>query len=290
MRSSSRTTEIGIDLHLHSVFSDGLKTPAELCAMAASRRLQWVALCDHDTLAGQREMRLAAREHGLNILSGVEVSTGEGGRTHLLCYLADDENEPLRAFLSELVSDRQSRAREIVHRLSLAGVTLPEALARPLDASNVGRAHIARAMVRAGAVRTVSAAFEKYLGEGRCAYVPRQTPPTSDAVRTLNRMGAVVVLAHPTQLGLTDGALCALIAEWKAAGLCGLEVFHPSASAQATRRLEALARREGLLVTGGSDYHGDENTRAQIGRLPSGWHNRERDVLALAEAVSSRRT
>lgn len=279
-------TEIGVDLHLHSVFSDGLKTPSELCGMAASMHIQWAALCDHDTLSGQEEMRLSARKQGLNVLTGVEVSTGEGGRTHLLCYVAHERSEALAAYLSGLASDRRERSREILSRLSRLGAGLPEALAGPLDAPNTGRAHIARALVKSGAVKTVSEAFDRYLGEGCPAYVPRRTPPTGEAIRRLSAMGAVVVLAHPMRLGLTDEALLPLIAEWKAAGLRGLEAFHPSASAQAAKRLERLARREGLLVTGGSDYHGDENTRSRVGRLPSGWHSREADVLALAEAVA----
>lgn len=278
-------SEPGVDLHLHSVFSDGLKTPEALCGMAAAMDMRWVALCDHDTLKGQQDMLAAARAHGLNALPGVEVSTGEGGRTHLLCYVADARNPTLTTFLTDLASDRRKRAGDILSRLADAGVSLPEALARELDAPQVGRAHIARALVKAGAVKTVSEAFERYLGEGKCAYVPRRTLPTGEAVRRLSAMGAVVVLAHPMRLGLSDAALYPLIAEWKAAGLRGLEAFHPSASAQAARRLERLARDEGLLVTGGSDYHGDENTRVRVGRLPAGWHERQRDVDALCEAV-----
>ena len=134
---------------------------------------------------------------------------------------------------------------------------------------NCNRAHIAREMIRAGYVHTVSQAFDRWLGEGKPAYAARDTVSAAGAVRVLAAAGAVPVLAHPVKLGLEPAVLAALISHLKENGLAGMEVYHPSASVKNTRMLDAAARRMGLLVTGGSDFHGDTGDR--LGRLPGTW-------------------
>lgn len=177
------------------------------------------------------------------------------------------------------------RAGRILDRLAEAGLTVTPKMRALPDIPSVGRAHFARALVESGQARDVHQAFERYLSEGRPGYVPRAPLPTGDTVAALSGMGLVVVLAHPMRLELERETLYALIREWKARGLRGVEAYHPSAGRRGARLLDALTRKEGLLVTGGSDYHGDAGTRARMGRLPCGWRTLERDIAALMAAV-----
>ena len=177
------------------------------------------------------------------------------------------------------------RAGRILDRLAEAGLTVTPKMRALPDIPSVGRAHFARALVESGQARDVHRAFDRYLSEGRPGYVPRASLSTGDTVAALSGMGLVVVLAHPMRLELERETLYALIREWKARGLRGVEAYHPSAGRRGARLLDALAREEGLLVTGGSDYHGDAGTRARMGRLPCGWRTLERDIAALMAAV-----
>ena len=282
------SASIGIDLHVHSVFSDGLKTPSELAVMAHKARLSYFALCDHDTADGYADMKRALANSRITLIPGAEISTGQSGSTHVLCYGPGVLNPGMTAFLQEIAGERVGRAAEIMRLLAREGVVIPEERqAQLLASSSVGRTHIARAIIETGAVNTVKQAFDRYLAQGRPAYVPRRLPSTTEAVEKLSRMQVVTVLAHPMRTGLADAALHAFILSLKECGLQGIEAYHPSANAQTARMLESLARQERLLVTGGSDYHGDHDSTAHIGRLPSGWQTRKQDIDALFDAIAS---
>lgn len=275
------------DLHMHSVFSDGLKTPETLCAMAHELGLQAVALTDHDTVGGVEEMGRAAQAHGLDWLPGVEIGSGASGRTHIVCYGSAVEGTEMRAFLQRMSDTRKARAEEMVRLLETkAGIHLTEEGLKLLDRPNVSRPHVARAMVASGVVDTTDEAFDRYLAEGKCAYVPRTLLSAQETVVLARRLGAVPVLAHPMRLKMEETAITAFILSLKEAGLMGVEAFHPSASPRMAGQLEALARREGLLVTGGSDYHGDPQAHARIGGLAEGWTAIREDVQALMNAVN----
>ncbi len=276
------------DLHLHSLYSDGLLPPEALARQAAALGLTVIALCDHDTVDGLAPMARAVQTQNalrpappLTLVPGLEVSTGDGGRTHILCYGARPDDPALLRFLREAADDRRQRMQQMLARLQGEGVALtPDMQALP-DAPSAGRAHLARALVQAGVVPGIKAAFDRYLNEGRPAYVPRRYLPTGEAVAFLHGLGYVPVLAHPMRSGLSAQALPPLLHEWQGLGLCGLEVYHPSASRRDVRALDALARGMGLLVTGGSDFHGDRASRARMGVLPSGWHAMAQDECAL---------
>ncbi len=278
-----------IDLHVHSVFSDGLKTPDELCRMAVKAGVQAIALCDHDTVNGLPAMRKACEQHGLTLIPGVEVSTGQGGKAHVLCYGANVESTEMKAFLDEMANERIGRADAIMDRLAAESIVIPpERRAELKQMPSIGRAHIARELIAMGVVNTMQQAFDRYLVEGRPAYVPRRQLPTVQAVDTLRQMNAVPVLAHPMRMGLDTAALHALIHSLKGVGLMGVEAYHPSANVRAARMLDGIARQENLLVTGGSDYHGDPGSAVHIGRLPAGWPSRENDLSALKSALQSK--
>lgn len=276
-----------LDLHLHSRFSDGLETPESLCAKAARLRLKAVALCDHDTTDGLAPMAEAvaalntAQPEPMAFIPSIELSAGLNGRTHILGYGVDPRHAGLIACLTGAKRDRQARAEAILDRLEAEDIRLPADVRASLNSPTVGRAHIARALMAQGVVNTVQQAFDRYLAEGRSAYVPRKLLPAADAAALLKAAGAIPVLAHPCRLALDEPALLALISELAEAGLMGVEAYHPSASPSSARQLEGFARRMGLLVTGGSDYHGDPNTRVALAHMPSGWQSWQDDLLAL---------
>jgi predicted metal-dependent phosphoesterase TrpH len=280
-----------IDLHIHSTISDGLETPAELYARARREGITALALCDHDTVAGVKVMQDVIRTDEqsnpdrppLRYLPSIELSTGDGGHAHLLGYGVDVDDPRLLETLDTMQQDRVDRCKRILCLLRKQGIRLcchvEEELLRP----GTGRAHIARAMVEAGAVNTMQQAFDRYLARGKCAYIARRYMSIADGVRLLTEAGATVVLAHPCRLSTDPQNLRALVGELMQAGLAGLEAYHPSASRQQAPMLDAMARSLGLLVTGGSDYHGDPCCCTKIGRMPSGWKDPEGDLQKLME-------
>jgi len=279
---------VGIDLHVHSCFSDGVKTLAELAVMAHKAGVSYFALCDHDTANGWADMKKALENSRITLIPGAEISTGQSGSTHVLCYGPKVNSVEMQLFLQSIAQERIGRAEEMMRRLAKEGIFIPEQRqAQLLASSSVGRTHLARAIVERGACSTVKQAFERYLGQGRPAYVPRNLPTTTEAVEKLTDMKVVTVLAHPMRIGLEGTALHAFIQTLKECGLMGLEAYHPSASHSSAKQLETLARQENLLVTGGSDYHGDPGSTAHIGRLPSGWQTRAQDMQALTDAISN---
>ncbi len=287
---------IPADLHVHSRYSDGLLSPAALCALALQRRMETLALCDHDTTDGLIPMAQAAAACNragtrLTVFPAIELSTGSDGHTHVLGYGIDPNFEPLQTVIAALRAKRQARGLQMLEALRVLGVELPaDALAgADMPSVAVGRPHVARALIRAGVVRTVEEAFDHYLDEGRPAYVPLEHISAADAVTLLSAAGAVPVLAHPARLRLTPQALEALILSLAERGLRGVEVYHPSASRRDLRTLDGIAKRNGLLVTGGSDFHGDPGSRVELGETPGGWRSWKADTEALAEAMAERR-
>ena len=282
-----------IDLHTHSVYSDGLLTPDALCALAIRKKVSVIALCDHDTTDGLAPMAdVVARCNGegasLRFLPAVELSTGSDGRTHILGYGADPTGIPLQTAMLELRRCRRERGAQMLKALADLGIHIPPVFLPDPEAQGlpIGRPHVARALVRMGAVRTMEQAFDRYLGEGRPAYVPLEHMTALQAIALLREAKAVPVLAHPMRIGLNVQMVEALITSFQNDGLQGVEVFHPSCSHQNARALESIARRHGLLVTGGSDFHGDRGSRASLGGLPSGWKDWKADLHALTDAMA----
>ena len=255
--------------------------------MAQKTGVEVLALCDHDTTEGANRLQEALDGSGVTAVCGVEVSTGQGGSTHILCYGPGVLGADMQQFLQQMAQERISRADEMIRLLAREGAVIPEEKRRLLLASpSVGRPHIARALIELGVVNTVKQAFDRYLTQGRPAYVPRRLLPTAEAVETLSRMHVLTVLAHPVRMGLEHEALHALVQSLKACGLRGLEAWHPSASSRAAAQLDRLARQCDLLVTGGSDYHGDPGSTVHMGRLPSGWDRKTQDVDTFLHALS----
>jgi hypothetical protein len=255
---------VRIDLHTHSTASDGTERPAELVAAAVRAGLDVVALTDHDTTSGWDEAERAAVEHGIALVRGTEVSTrAHGVSVHLLSYLHDPTHPALARELEQTRHARDGRARAIV---DLLGADHPirweDVLEHVQLGTVVGRPHIANALVRLGVVADRDEAFAALLRSDGKYHVPHYAPSTAAAVRAVRAAGGVPVLAHPGADGRGRIVPDAVFDELAAAGLAGIEVHHRDHTPEQRERLQAIADRLGLLVTGSSDYHGAGKTNS----------------------------
>lgn len=250
------------DLHMHSGHSDGTRSTADLVRMAAGAGLRAIALTDHDTVSGVAEIVDAAREAGIEVVPGVELSTHhEGTDLHLLGYFVDYRAQGFLAALERFRGERKARAERIVARLDELGVGVPwDEVEAAAAGGAIGRPHIARAMVAMGHVADVEEAFQKWLRPDRPGYVERYAFATSEAIRLVRDAGGLAVLAHP---GTVSDA--GVVEELAASSLDGLEVDHPRNDAAQRERLRELAARHDLLETGGSDFHGDPDRPGEAG-------------------------
>ncbi len=249
---------VRIDLHTHSTASDGTQPPAVLVAAAAQAGLDVVALTDHDTTAGWDEAAAAARQVGIALVRGSEVSARSGGvSVHLLSYLQDPAHPALADEFARVVDARLHRAERIVTALAAdVPITWEQVLAQAGGAAAVGRPHIADVLVTNGVVRDRDEAFATLLRNGSRYYVPHYAPDAVAAVRAIRAAGGVPVFAHPGADGRGRIVPDSVFDELADAGLAGLEVHHRDHDEAQRARLSAIAERLGLLVTGSSDYHG----------------------------------
>lgn len=270
------------DLHMHTAASDGVLSPGALVDFAASRGVTLMAITDHDTFDGVDSLR--GVETPIPVLTGVELSMRDMKGLHLLGYGMSEARE-LREVVRSLAQKRLTRAARMVDKLCQMGFPLDYEGIRAGCKGTVGRLHIARAMVEKGYVRNTEAAFDRYIGEGREGYIPNESLTMAQALPLLRRNGFVPVLAHPAELEQKDETTRMLIERWQAQGLMGVEVYHPSQQKRGFAQLDATARRMGLLVTGGSDYHCDDNRHGQPGCMVSRWRTAAEDAAALLAAV-----
>jgi predicted metal-dependent phosphoesterase TrpH len=250
---------VRIDLHSHSTASDGTDPPAEVMRRGRAAALDVIALTDHDTLAGHDEARQALPE-GLALVTGMELSARlDSHSVHMLSYLPRGASPELAAECQAIRDDRVRRGQATVERLRDLGVDVTwEQVAELAAGGSVGRPHIARAMVEAGAIATPREAFgPDWIGTGGRAYVSRYALDPARAIGLVRASGGAVVLAHPGAISrgwrIPDQAVAALAQ----AGLAGLEVDHPDHDEAERARLRALAADLDLVTTGGSDDHGD---------------------------------
>jgi predicted metal-dependent phosphoesterase TrpH len=241
-----------------------LLAPAALVARAAQCGLQTISVTDHDTFAGLREAGEAARHWGLRLVSGVEITAVEGERdVHMLAYFIDPSNQPFAGFLVAQRADRIRRVREIAERLASLGYGIESAQlvasAPDRGGHSIGRPQIADALIAAGHARDRDDAFDRLLGNGCPAFVPRCGPTPEAVVSLVREAGGVVSMAHP---GLTR--MDHIIAPLAAAGLASLEVRHSDHDLATEQHYRALAAEHALAVSGGSDFHGDTGHRATV--------------------------
>ncbi len=258
-----------VDLHMHSTASDGSQSPRDVVRAAKNAGLAAIALTDHDTVAGLAEAQAAGAELDVRIVNGIELSAVEGdAETHMLgLHLSD--TLVIERELGALRDMRARRGQQIVDKLISLGVmvTFDDVLSQA-GGGAVGRPHVARALVADGWATDVRDAFDRYLGAGKPAYVAKDQLGMAAAIAIIHAAGGLAVLAHPGPAG-TRERLTALTA----LGMDGVEVRHPGHSPNDTNRLNALASQLGLLVSGGSDWHGAAEGPRTIGmmQVPFEW-------------------
>lgn len=258
-----------IDLHTHSTSSDGSLTPTQLVELAATIGLEAIALTDHDTLDGIRPAQEAASAAGIELIPGVELSLDwDRGGMHMLVLWLEPGSGPLQDRLAEIQDARNNRNARIIGRLNELGldITLAEVEEEAGDGS-VGRPHFAAVMVRKGFVTDIKAAFDEYLAKGRPGYMSRMRLGPEDAIELARRSGGVPILAHAHTLGLENQAeVEAVLARLSNAGLVGIECHYGSYDADERAGYTRMARRFGLLASGGSDFHGTYKADVALGR------------------------
>ncbi|MFO7535404.1 MAG: PHP domain-containing protein [Kiritimatiellia bacterium] len=257
-----------IDLHFHSIFSDGDYTPEELAALGHKHGLTAMALTDHDTMEGVERFLAACRANGMQAATGVEISAEfNPGTMHVLGYFADPANAALKHALVNIREGRHLRNVQIVKQLQALGcdMTLEECAAEA-GGEVVGRPHIALILQKKGYVKNKDEAFEKFLAKGKPGYVPRFRLLPAECVKIIRDAGGVAVLGHPFTLQLKPEALRQTVADLAAAGLGGIEVYYSEHSDEQTRYYKELADDFGLVASGGSDYHGRITPDIKLGR------------------------
>jgi predicted metal-dependent phosphoesterase TrpH len=275
-----------IDLHLHTTASDGTLAPGDLVARAAACGLTTISVTDHDTIAALAEARRAADARGMTVVPGIEITAVEAGRdVHVLGYFFDPESKALADFLRDQRADRLRRVREMCGRLAAMGFTVSASLAVECGSEDsgrsVGRPAVADALVRAGYARDRDDAFERLIGQGAPAYVPRHGVSIAEVITIVREAGGITSLAHPVLAGVDD-----LIPSLAARGLTAIEARHSDHSPEVEAHYRALASRLGLSVSGGSDFHGDDTANAAaLGVVTLG----AEDFAALGERAGSGR-
>lgn len=242
------------DLHIHSSCSDGTDAPEAIVVKAKEYGLGAIAVTDHDNIDGVERAIAAGRKNGVQVVSGLELSTYSIAEVHILGYDVDVHSAELCERLERMRVQRKERICKILDNLAAMGIRLD---ASSLDGikGSVGRPHVARLLIEGGYATSVNDAFDRYLGEGAKAYVPSRRITPAEGVKLIRAAGGVPVLAHP-MLIKQKGRLSDLVQGLVGVGLGGIETYYPSHSAQDIAILSDIAKRNGLITTGGSDYHG----------------------------------
>ena len=247
-----------IDLHAHTTHSDGSATPEELIAQACAKGARAVAITDHDTVSAIAQARVAAGSAGIEFVPGIEISAEfSPGTMHILGYFIDEQSEQLGAKLDELRQARARRNPQIAERLQALGFDINyDEVAGLAGNQVVGRPHFGRLMIQKGYVATMQEAFDRFLKKDAVAYVPKTRLSPRDSIALIHNAGGVAVLAHPYQLKVSNEETEQLIGDLAELGLDGIEAVYSRHSASERITYTEMAARQGLLVTGGSDYHG----------------------------------
>ncbi|MEY8515949.1 PHP domain-containing protein [Lachnospiraceae bacterium 29-84] len=256
-----------IDLHTHSTESDGTLSPEALVEHAKELGLSAIALTDHDTVNGLPKARRRAKELGIELVPGIELSTDyEGMEVHILGYYMDETEPAFLTKLQEFVDGRERRNDQMMELLQKEGFAITmEDLRRENPDSVITRAHISRYLVEHGFVKDKATVFQVYLGDGRRCYVPREKITPFEAIRLIQLGGGLAFFAHPVLCHMEDGRLRSFVQSLKEAGLAGIEAMYSLNRPEDEAYLKRLAEEYGLLVSGGSDFHGENKPDIQLG-------------------------
>ena len=258
-----------IDLHVHTLASDGSDTPVDVVRMAAELGLRAIAVTDHDTFAGLPEAIEAGARYGVEVVPGVELSTiYDGVEVHVLGYYMDAGHPRLRAMMARATAERNARNETMVQRLHDAGypVTMDALHAEFPGQTMLGRPHISEYLMRRGYVASVQDGMKNLLGCGKPFYVARYNIPLEESVETLRAAGGLPVVAHLFKYRYTPEQLTAMVDAATAAGAVGLEAMYTNYTPAQEQAVRVLAAERGLLCTGGTDYHGARKPDIALGR------------------------
>lgn len=257
-----------IDLHTHSNASDGSMTPKELIFHAKEAGLSAVALTDHDTADGIALAKEAAKEAGIEFIPGIEFAAYYKDReVHIVGLFIDETNREFITATQQAAADRAKRNAQMIQRMQEAGIDISlEALYAEEGDGILTRANFAACLIRRGAASSVNEAFKKYLDKGRPFYIPRKKLLPEDAIRYIHVSGGIAVLAHPLLYHFTDNELDTCMADLKSLGIDALEAYYSRNRLFDTGRMKALAKKYGLVLSGGSDFHGSYKPDIAIGR------------------------
>lgn len=253
------------DLHIHTNYSDSTLTPKDVIEDAHKNDISCIAITDHDTLSGIQPATEAAKKYNIEVISGIELSSEINGKdVHVLGYLFDHLNKNFIDKLNCIQDTRVGRMEKMINKLKELGIDNIELeeVCSLAKTKSVGRPHLAFMLRQKGWVSQISEAFDKYLAEGAPAYFPKYKQTPSEAIKLINEMGGVAVLAHPmiTQI---DELIPGLVRD----GLKGIEVFYPNASKNTIDFYKGIARKHNLVTTGGSDSHGSAKKNIYIGKV-----------------------
>ncbi len=263
-----------IDLHIHSTASDGTLTPVEILALARNLKLAAIAITDHDTIAGSKELLYQGIPSDIQFLTGVEISASwppnfsGNGSLHILGYGIGLDDQTLNNTLDTLQKARKNRNPQIINRLNSVGfdISMEDVIKEAGADGQIGRPHIARVMVRKGFVASMGEAFEQYLGTDRPAYVDKYRVACSRAIEIIRTAGGIPVLAHPVLLQMESNEfLKKFVIALTAMGLQGIEIYYPEHTPEDVELYQSIAKNNKLLMTGGSDFHGSLKPSVSMG-------------------------
>ncbi len=254
-----------IDLHTHSTFSDGTFTPSQLVRYAGEKGLKAFALTDHDTTEGVKEAK--AVETDVEVISGVEISTVyDKKEIHIVGLYVNENDVDLNRQLKYYREKRVTRNLEILEKLNSLGVNITiDDVKESCTGDVISRAHIAKALASKGFVSSYSEAFDRYLGDNKCAYVPRETLNYAESMELVIKAGGVPVLAHPLLYKMSDTNLENMMVKLRQKGLKAVEVYYSTHNNSDIKHLMAMADRVGLVYSGGSDFHGATKPKIDMG-------------------------
>jgi len=272
--SSNSSDTVYADFHAHTTASDGTTEPEALVRLAKECGLTYLAVTDHDTTAAVPRALVAAREVGIRLMCGVELSAeGAPGKCHMLGLGIDPGHAEMNATLRELSESRRARNEKIITRLRSLGIdiTMAEVTAVAPAGANVGRPHFAQTLIAKGVVQTNQEAFDRYLADDAAAYVTRDSLTPTEAIRLVHDAGGLAFIAHPGLLRLSEQeTFQTRFAALKALGMDGIEAYYSAYSPALTEKLLRIAEKLGLMVTGGSDFHGDNKPGVHLGVVRDG--------------------
>lgn len=257
------------DFHLHTTASDGTFTPSAVVQEAAKKGLQAIAITDHDTISGLEEAEAAAQKIGIELIKGIEFSTDYFGKeVHIIGLFIDTKSGPFLEKLEQLRNDRITRAEETIAKLKKykIDITMNDIISEA-KGDVIGRMHIANVLYKKGFVPDRKSAFLQYLGDNGAAYVPKRNFFPEEAVKTIKENGGLAVIAHPKLITLGQEKCVALIDKLTIAGLDGIEAFYPGFTLIDNGYYKRLASERGLIISGGSDFHGSNREEVSIGSI-----------------------